>query len=63
MYNVYTFVVIQLIMKKPISLRVNTNLLQEAKTHATKDNRSLTNYIEVAIKEKINKTNKSNGKS
>lgn len=41
-------------LKKPVTVRLNPDLLAEVRQSAARDNRSLTNYIETALRERIN---------
>ena len=40
--------------KTPVTVRLNPDLLAEVRQSAAKDNRSLTNFIETALRERIN---------
>jgi hypothetical protein len=41
-------------LKKPVTVRLNPDLLAEVRQSAARDNRSLTNFIETALRERIN---------
>jgi hypothetical protein len=43
-------------VKTPVTVRLNPDLLAEVRQSAERDNRSLTNYIETALRERINGT-------
>jgi hypothetical protein len=40
--------------KTPVTVRLNPDLLAEVRQSAARDNRSLTNFIETALRERIN---------
>ncbi|MCJ2033379.1 YlcI/YnfO family protein [Methylobacterium sp. J-068] len=40
-------------MKKPLALRIEPDLLDAARECARRDNRSLTNFIETALRDRI----------
>jgi hypothetical protein len=40
--------------KTPITVRLHPDLLAEVRQSAARDNRSLTNFIETALRERIN---------
>jgi hypothetical protein len=40
--------------KTPVTVRLNPDLLAEVRESAARDNRSLTNFIETALRERIN---------
>jgi predicted HicB family RNase H-like nuclease len=39
--------------KTPVTVRLNPDLLEMVRASAAKDNRSLTNYIETALRQRI----------
>jgi hypothetical protein len=41
-------------LKTPVTVRLNPDLLAEVRQSAARDNRSLTNFIETALRERIN---------
>jgi hypothetical protein len=41
-------------VKTPVTVRLNPDLLAEVRQSAARDNRSLTNFIETALRERIN---------
>jgi len=41
-------------LKTPVTIRLNPDLLAEVRQSAARDNRSLTNFIETALRERIN---------
>lgn len=45
--------------KTPVTVRLNPDLLAEVRQSAAKDNRSLTNFIETALRERINGVSRS----
>jgi hypothetical protein len=45
--------------KKPVTVRLNPDLLAEVRQSAARDNRSLTNFIETALRERINGVSRS----
>jgi hypothetical protein len=46
-------------LKTPVTVRLNPDLLAEVRQSAARDNRSLTNYIETALRERINGVSRS----
>jgi hypothetical protein len=40
-------------LKTPVTVRLNPELLAEVRESAARDNRSLTNFIETALRERI----------
>lgn len=40
-------------LKTPVTVRLNPDLLAEVRQSAARDNRSLTNFIETALRERI----------
>jgi hypothetical protein len=40
--------------KTPVTVRLNPDLLADVRQSAARDNRSLTNFIETALRERIN---------
>jgi hypothetical protein len=50
-------------LKKPVTVRLNPDLLAEVRQSAARDNRSLTNFIETALRERINGASRSPGPS
>jgi hypothetical protein len=40
--------------KTPVTVRLNPDLLAEVRQSAARDNRSLTNFIETALRERVN---------
>jgi hypothetical protein len=50
-------------LKKPVTVRLNPDLLAEVRQSAARDNRSLTNYIETALRERINGASRGQGPS
>jgi hypothetical protein len=40
-------------LKTPVTVRLNPDLLAEVRESAARDNRSLTNFIETALRERI----------
>ena len=40
--------------KTPVTVRLNPELLADVRQSAARDNRSLTNFIETALRERIN---------
>jgi hypothetical protein len=40
-------------LKTPVTVRLNPELLAEVRQSAARDNRSLTNFIETALRERI----------
>jgi hypothetical protein len=47
--------------KTPVTVRLNPDLLAEVRQSAASDNRSLTNFIETALRERINGVARSRG--
>jgi hypothetical protein len=45
--------------KTPVTVRLNPDLLAEVRQFAARDNRSLTNFIETALRERINGVSRS----
>jgi hypothetical protein len=45
--------------KTPVTVRLNPDLLAEVRQSAARDNRSLTNFIETALRERINGVSRS----
>jgi hypothetical protein len=41
-------------LKTPVTVRLHPDLLAEVRQSAARDNRSLTNFIETALRERIN---------
>jgi len=41
-------------LKTPVTVRLNPDLLAEVRRSAARDNRSLTNFIETALRERVN---------
>lgn len=41
-------------LKTPVTVRLNPDLLAEVRQSAARDNRSLTNFIETALRERVN---------
>jgi hypothetical protein len=41
-------------LKTPVTIRLNPDLLAEVRQSAARDNRSLTNFIETALRERVN---------
>jgi hypothetical protein len=41
-------------LKTPVTVRLNPDLLAEVRQSAARDNRSLTNFIETTLRERIN---------
>jgi hypothetical protein len=41
-------------LKTPVTVRLNPELLAEVRQSAARDNRSLTNFIETALRERVN---------
>jgi predicted HicB family RNase H-like nuclease len=39
--------------KTPVTVRLNPDLLEKVRASAAKDNRSLTNYIETALRQRV----------
>ncbi len=50
-------------LKTPVTVRLNPDLLAEVRQSAARDNRSLTNFIETALRERINGDSRSQGPS
>jgi len=50
-------------IKKPVTVRLNPDLLAEVRQSAARDNRSLTNFIETALRERINGDSRGQGPS
>ncbi len=50
-------------LKTPVTVRLNPDLLAEVRQSAARDNRSLTNFIETALRERINGVSPSQGPS
>jgi hypothetical protein len=50
-------------LKTPVTVRLNPDLLAEVRQSAARDNRSLTNFIETALRERINGHARSRGLS
>lgn len=50
-------------LKTPVTVRLNPDLLAEVRQSAARDNRSLTNFIETALRERINGVAPSQGPS
>lgn len=50
-------------LKTPVTVRLNPDLLAEVRQSAARDNRSLTNFIETALRERINGVSRSQGPS
>jgi hypothetical protein len=46
-------------LKTPVTVRLNPDLLAEVRQSAARDNRSLTNFIETALRERINDVSRS----
>jgi hypothetical protein len=46
-------------LKTPVTVRLNPDLLAEVRQSAARDNRSLTNFIETALRERINGASRS----
>ena len=46
-------------LKTPVTVRLNPDLLAEVRQSAARDNRSLTNFIETALRERINGVSRS----
>jgi hypothetical protein len=44
-------------LKTPVTVRLNPELLAAIREYAAKDNRSLTNFIETALRERVQSTN------
>jgi hypothetical protein len=40
-------------LKTPVTVRLNPDLLAEVRQSAARDNRSLTNFIETALRERV----------
>jgi hypothetical protein len=49
--------------KTPVTVRLNPDLLAEVRQSAARDNRSLTNFIETALRERINGVSRGRGAS
>jgi hypothetical protein len=45
--------------KTPVTVRLNPDLLAEVRQSAARDNRSLTNFIETALRERVNGVSRS----
>jgi hypothetical protein len=45
-------------LKTPVTVRLNPDLLAEVRESAARDNRSLTNFIETALRERIVSSNR-----
>jgi hypothetical protein len=45
--------------KTPVTVRLNPDLLADVRQSAARDNRSLTNFIETALRERINGVSRS----
>jgi hypothetical protein len=43
-------------MRKPVTFRFDSELLERARRHASADNRSLTNYVETAVRRALAQT-------
>lgn len=43
-------------MRTPITLRLDTTLLEAARAEARRDSRTLTNFIEVALRKRLGMT-------
>jgi hypothetical protein len=41
------------LVKKPITLRIDPELLEQIKRNAARDNRSVTNFIETALRQQL----------
>jgi hypothetical protein len=50
-------------LKTPVTVRLNPDLLAEVRQSAARDNRSLTNFIETALRERINDSSRSRSSS
>jgi hypothetical protein len=50
-------------LKTPVTVRLNPDLLAEVRQSAAQDNRSLTNFIETALRERINGASLSRARS
>jgi hypothetical protein len=50
-------------LKTPVTVRLNPDLLAEVRQSAARDNRSLTNFIETALRERVNGVARSRGPS
>jgi hypothetical protein len=46
-------------LKTPVTVRLKPDLLAEVRQSAARDNRSLTNFIETALRERINGVSRS----
>jgi hypothetical protein len=46
-------------VKTPVTVRLNPDLLAEVRQSAARDNRSLTNFIETALRERIHDVSRS----